>query len=177
MKLNKFRVTNFRSIQDSGWVECEDVTTLVGINESGKSNLLLALWKLRPARGGEIDILHDMPVSKLSSLRNKLETTPFICAEFTIDEDSADYISRTLNCNCPHGTLVSVTRFFNGNYVVEFPDGNPCSNVAEDDPEEETDSSETALSEYTEDELRDTVLHEIPKFVYYSNYGNLSAKI
>ena len=90
MKLNKFRVTNFRSIQDSGWVECNDVTTLVGINESGKSNLLLALWKLRPARGGEIDILHDMPVSKLSSLRNKLETTPFICGEFTIDEDSAD---------------------------------------------------------------------------------------
>ena len=97
MKLNKFRVTNFRSIQDSGWVECNDVTTLVGINESGKSNLLLALWKLRPARGGEIDILHDMPVSKLSSLRNKLETTPFICGEFTIDEDSADYISCTLN--------------------------------------------------------------------------------
>jgi len=31
MKLNKFRVTNFRSIQDSGWVECDDVTTLVGI--------------------------------------------------------------------------------------------------------------------------------------------------
>ena len=91
MKLNKFRVTNFRSIQDSGWVECNDVTTLVGINESGKSNLLLALWKLGPARGGEIDILHDMPVSKLSSLRNKLETTPFICGEFTIDEDSADY--------------------------------------------------------------------------------------
>ena len=128
MKLNKFRVTNFRSIQDSGWVECNDVTTLVGINESGKSNLLLALWKLRPARGGEIDILHDMPVSKLSSLRNKLETTPFICGEFTIDEDSADYISCTLNCSCQNGTLISVTRFFDGHYVVEFPDGNPCSN-------------------------------------------------
>lgn len=177
MKLNKFRVTNFRSIQDSGWVECNDVTTLVGINESGKSNLLLALWKLRPARGGEIDILHDMPVSKLSSLRNKLETTPFICGEFTIDEDSADYISCTLNCSCQNGTLISVTRFFDGHYVVEFPDGNPCSNGSGDDPEEELDSSETAPSEYTEDELRDAVLHEIPKFVYYSNYGNLSAKI
>ena len=55
MKLEKFRVTNFRSVKDSGWVETDNITTLVGINESGKSNILLALWKLNPASGGKID--------------------------------------------------------------------------------------------------------------------------
>ena len=43
MILAKYRVTNFRSVQDSGWIDCDNVTTLVGVNESGKSNLLLAI--------------------------------------------------------------------------------------------------------------------------------------
>lgn len=42
MILKKYKVENFRSVLDSGWIECENVTTLVGINEAGKSNLLLA---------------------------------------------------------------------------------------------------------------------------------------
>ena len=85
MKLKKYRVTNFRSVEDSGWIDCDDVTTLVGVNESGKSNLLLALWKLNPARQGNIDILHDMPVSKLSTLREKTSEIAFISAEFVLD--------------------------------------------------------------------------------------------
>ena len=54
MKLTKFRVHDFKSIRDSGEICCGDITTLIGINEAGKSNVLLALWKLNPARGGEI---------------------------------------------------------------------------------------------------------------------------
>lgn len=64
MTLVQFRVTNFRSVMDSGWIDCDDITSLIGINEAGKSNLILALWKLKPARiEGEsmIDILDDMP--------------------------------------------------------------------------------------------------------------------
>ena len=36
MTLKRFRVTKFRSIMDSGWIDCDDVTSLVGINEAGK---------------------------------------------------------------------------------------------------------------------------------------------
>lgn len=72
MKLDRFRVTHFRSIINSGWIDCDDVTTLVGINESGKSNVLLALWKLNPARGGQIDPLHDLPVTELSAYEKSL---------------------------------------------------------------------------------------------------------
>ena len=43
MKLLRYRVTDFRSVEDSGWIDCDDVTTLVGINESGKSNLLIIM--------------------------------------------------------------------------------------------------------------------------------------
>lgn len=45
MKLVAFRIFNFRSIVDSGWVEFspDNVTVLVGQNESGKTSVLSAL--------------------------------------------------------------------------------------------------------------------------------------
>ena len=112
MKLLRYRVTDFRSVEDSGWIDCDDVTTLVGINESGKSNLLLALWKLNPARGGEIDILHDMPVSKLSELRKNIVAVTFISADFELDEENAMYIDDELRCSCQRGMVI------NSNFAV-----------------------------------------------------------
>ena len=46
MELIKFRILNFRSINDSGEITVDRLTSLVGRNESGKSNLLLALATL-----------------------------------------------------------------------------------------------------------------------------------
>ncbi len=48
MRLKRFRVEMFRSIIDSGWVEIDDMATVVGKNESGKTSLLKALWKFNP---------------------------------------------------------------------------------------------------------------------------------
>jgi predicted ATPase len=39
MELTKFRVQNYRSVNDSGDIEVQQVTDLVGRNESGKSAL------------------------------------------------------------------------------------------------------------------------------------------
>ena len=50
MKLINFRVRNFRSINDSGVIRMDEKIALVGRNESGKSNLLLALGKPKPGR-------------------------------------------------------------------------------------------------------------------------------
>lgn len=46
MQLLKFRVTNFRSVEDSGWIDVDRVAAFIGVNESGKTNLLAPLWKL-----------------------------------------------------------------------------------------------------------------------------------
>lgn len=45
MRITKFRVQNFRSIADSGWIALSEdgINTIVGMNESGKSSLLEAL--------------------------------------------------------------------------------------------------------------------------------------
>lgn len=52
MKLVAFRIQNFRSIVDSGWCDLsiDDITTIIGQNESGKSALLDALYNFyRPS--------------------------------------------------------------------------------------------------------------------------------
>ena len=48
MQLTHFRVTNYRNVQDSGWVKLNRVTAFVGQNEAGKSNLFEALCQLNP---------------------------------------------------------------------------------------------------------------------------------
>ena len=170
MKLLKYQVENFRSVENSGWIDCDDVTTLVGINESGKSNLLLALWKLNPAREGAIDLLHDLPVSKLSTLRKDAGNVKFISAEFMLGEESAKTIAESTGANCNSETKVIVSRYYDGQYLVEYPEGCPES-TNEISEEEEFDK------EAYENNLTEAVLNELPKFVYYSNYGNLSTKI
>lgn len=167
MKLLRYKVLNFRSVNDSDWIECNDVTTLVGVNEAGKSNLLLALWKLNPASAGKIDILHDMPVSKLSEYRSGAKEIEFINAEFLIDEESAKYISENVKCICKADTKVQVKRFYDGHREFLFPNGKPENLVSENSEE----------IQYTDKQLLEAIVHEIPKFVYYSNYGNLSSKI
>ncbi|MCH7777282.1 MAG: AAA family ATPase [Gemmatimonadetes bacterium] len=51
MKLVSFQVWNFRSINDSGPIKASQITALLGRNESGKTNLLLALCSLNPPEG------------------------------------------------------------------------------------------------------------------------------
>jgi predicted ATP-dependent endonuclease of OLD family len=65
MQLKKFRVENFRSIENSGEVEIAKLTSLVGRNESGKSNLLLALSTLNPpGRRQPLVKIKDFPRSR-----------------------------------------------------------------------------------------------------------------
>lgn len=54
MRVKRFRVTNFKSVDDSGWIDTDDVTALIGTNESGKTNILRPLWKFDPAKEGAI---------------------------------------------------------------------------------------------------------------------------
>lgn len=175
MKLLRYKVTNFRSVEDSGWIECDDVTTLVGINESGKSNLLLALWKLHPVNNGEIDILHDMPVSKLSIMRNNKAKEMFIEAVFSIDTETIENVYEETGYKIVDDTEITLKRFYDGHYSVQYSI-DPILENNDNDDIDDGESDDTAELKTIKD-LNKVILEEIPKFVYYSNYGNLSSKI
>ena len=61
MKAVRFRVQNFRNIDDSGWVPLDQVTNFVGRNESGKTALLKALHKFNPSTPEPFDAQSDFP--------------------------------------------------------------------------------------------------------------------
>lgn len=127
MRLTRYRVTNFRSIVDSGWIDLDDVTTLVGENETGKTNLLLPLWKLNPAGGGggEIEVLADIPRRRYSELRRRLGEVTFVEAEFTLDEALANELGALAGCDADQTRTVIVGRTYDGEYTVTFPHADP----------------------------------------------------
>jgi hypothetical protein len=55
MRLRTVRIQNFKSIEDSTVFTVDDVTSLVGKNESGKTAALQALYKLNPVEKDEAE--------------------------------------------------------------------------------------------------------------------------
>lgn len=76
MKLTKVHITNFQSIQDSTEFDIGDVTCLVGKNESGKTALLKALYRLNPINeeDGNFDITDDYPRGGLNDYEEQIDS-------------------------------------------------------------------------------------------------------
>ncbi len=121
MKLARYRVSNFRSVRDSGWLDADSVTALIGVNESGKTNLLLPLWKLNPARDGEIQPTSDYPKTMFGEIRDAPEDYPFVTAEFATGDFAANF-AKLAGLNVVETNTVRVARHFDGSYSVVFPD-------------------------------------------------------
>lgn len=65
MKFVRFRICNYRNVDDSGWINVGDVTAFVGQNEAGKSNLFEALYRINPFEKQTKFILdEDWPVDR-----------------------------------------------------------------------------------------------------------------
>ncbi|MFW5329771.1 AAA family ATPase [Hydrogenophaga sp. ZJX-1] len=64
MRLEAFRVQNYRSIVDSGWVKIDDIAVIVGKNESGKTSLLRALLKFKPFKPDPYSLDREWPRGK-----------------------------------------------------------------------------------------------------------------
>jgi predicted ATPase len=129
MKLTRYRVTNFRSVKDSGWIDCDDVTTLIGVNEAGKSNLLLALWKLKPAQGGAINLLQDIPRRHYAAWRDLAEKPVFIETRFELTLGLARQIVILSNAILENVKVVEVSRRLDGMILINFPEATIASGI------------------------------------------------
>ena len=85
MRLSHIRVQNYKVIGDTAVVPIDtSVTALVGINESGKTAILKALWKSNNAAGEEFDKQLDYPRSRWSTERKKSQFVTFLT--YALDE-------------------------------------------------------------------------------------------
>lgn len=66
MKLIRFKIQNYKCINDSDWIDVDDITALVGKNEAGKTALLTALHKLRPGSNCNYDGMYEFPRSRFT---------------------------------------------------------------------------------------------------------------
>lgn len=92
MRISKARITNYRSVKDSGWFEVENTKSiLVGPNEAGKTALLRALQQLNaPADAPKLDALRDFPRSDYNDITvGKVDPskTRVAIAHFVLDSD------------------------------------------------------------------------------------------
>jgi hypothetical protein len=73
MRLRTAHVTNFRCVEDSGEFTLDQVTCLVGKNESGKTSLLQALYNLHPwvGDGRAFDKERDYPRRHLNEYADR----------------------------------------------------------------------------------------------------------
>jgi hypothetical protein len=133
MKLIKFKVTNFRSIEDSGWVEADNVTALIGTNESGKTNILLPLWKLKPAKDGQINPLADFPRKHYNEFRSMKKKPVFIEAHFNMSDELCNRIALITGATSEAVRRVIVKRDLGGGYDIQFPDATPLRHMPKAD--------------------------------------------
>lgn len=120
--LVRFKVENFRSIEKSDWIDVSDNSCLIGTNESGKTNLLIALWKLNPVNNEPIIPLDDFPRLLFSNyVEGKHELDVFVSADFLLSDRLQKELSKKLSCESEQVKTVLVERQYNGEYKVSFP--------------------------------------------------------
>lgn len=83
----RFRVYNFRNIDDSDWIELAQVIALVGRNESGKTALLKALHKFNPATPQPYVARREFPRDRFTRDFKNGKDWRTCAVEFEIDED------------------------------------------------------------------------------------------
>ncbi len=99
MHLIRAQVTNYRSVEDSETFDIEDdVTCLVGKNESGKTTLLQALYRLKPVEDVKFDEVIDFPARKTKERKQLPEgqQVPVVQATFRFTEDEVAAIEEDL---------------------------------------------------------------------------------
>ena len=120
MELIKFRIRNFRSIDDSGDITVAQLTSLVGRNESGKSNLLLALASLNPAGGLKpLNRIKDFPRGR--HLEECKDDSPVVATHWKLSAPEADALGATLGGYGAAITEVSIRRGYAPTLWVDLP--------------------------------------------------------
>ncbi|MCE2435741.1 MAG: AAA family ATPase [Candidatus Latescibacteria bacterium] len=124
MKAIRFRVQNFRNIDDSGWISLEKVTAFVGRNESGKTALLKALHKFNPATPEPYEPQREFPRDRYTrdyvSNGSKGEYWPVCKVEFEIPEGLRTEIEKLLKEEEKSPKKVTATRYYDGTLKFEY---------------------------------------------------------
>jgi energy-coupling factor transporter ATP-binding protein EcfA2 len=120
VKLTKFQIFNYRSVNDSGPIDVSKITALVGRNESGKTNLLLALHSLNPP-GGPKDLSPIKDFPRHRRLSECTDDTPVIETTWELSGDEQAKLSALFPRSKGIANVTIGRRYKSASRWVSFP--------------------------------------------------------
>ncbi|MBA13512.1 MAG: hypothetical protein CL751_06135 [Chloroflexi bacterium] len=197
MKIIRARVNNYKSIDDSSWVDMEDVTALVGKNESGKTAFLQAIRKINSIAGAEDQFsIMDYPRKGYIRYKKIHETNPSVVAmaEFRLTTDEIQELESNFGEGVLNSDIVQISVNYNNERIWSIPTTETSStppssfNIPSDTSEIEPPTSiRGAIDAQVVNSQKSSVLNKkieqdflekwLPKFVYFDNYSTMRGKI
>lgn len=117
MKLTHVRVENFRSIEDTGTFEVDDLTCLVGKNEAGKTAVLQALQGLWPFGKAQtkFDLTKEYPRRHVTRYqqRHGSSEAKAVSTTWRMDSVSRQALADEFGESALSGESVQVTKYYN----------------------------------------------------------------
>jgi len=114
VRLTHVQVTNFRNIDDSTEFKIDDVTCLVGKNESGKTTVLQALERLNSANAGrgKYSKLQDYPRKHWADYedRHKSREARVLQTKWTLDTEDIEAVEKLLGRESLRGKNIEVAK-------------------------------------------------------------------
>ena len=191
MKLTQARVINYRSIDDSSWVRVDDVTALVGKNESGKTAFLQAIRKINSISGEEdAFIIRDYPRKGYIKYKKIHDQNPceVAQAEFELNAEEISQIEANFGDGILASDKVIVTKNYKNerNWKINLAESvsQPSNVTTFTQPSTPAPTSFQSAVQTTEDvsnvseRISEQFLEKwLPKFVYFDNYSLMRGKI
>lgn len=118
MRVKAFRVQNFKKVDDTGWVSCDDITAFVGKNESGKSAIFRGLSKLNPSDGEKYDGLKEFPRRRFTSEFDQ-QDWPVSSVEFELSPSESQELEKICSVLKEIRNVIC-TRHYSSKLLVQF---------------------------------------------------------
>jgi len=191
MKLTQARVINYRSIDDSSWVRVDDVTALVGKNESGKTAFLQAIRKINSISGEEDTFsIRDYPRKGYIKYKKIHDQNPceVAQAEFELNAEEISEIEANFGDGILASNKVIVTKNYKNerNWKISLAESvsQPPNVTTFTQPSTPAPTSFQSavqavdeVSNVSERISKQFLEKWLPKFVYFDNYSLMRGKI
>ena len=186
MKLQSFRIKNFRSIKDTGWQNFspDNITGLIGQNEAGKTAILEALYSFPTAEISADVLRSDGTLPEVAcSFQVSWDEIKELFKEKTLPKGLAKLINEKKRINLKRNWEAAD---FEGELALEEGDISVLFSMPEDESSEAAESGqepeaeaetpaqpEEKIPEVTEEEFINTIFDKTPEFELFEDFASL----
>ena len=203
MILKSFEVLKYKNVRCSGEVRIrDDVTCLVGKNESGKSALLQALYRLNPQPTGHQESfvgLRDYPRRHFGRDRDRVSSTRPVTATFELEDEDVEAVEEIHGRGVLASRTLTVSKSYENQLCIEFEidetraqasglGSRGAGTTTSDDAAEpsarsrgaglrEQEMAERVRAPCARAGVRGTLELLLPRFLYFDEYSVMSGRV